>query len=126
VQQRLQERIRAARSQDGGFTLIELLIVIVILGILAGVVVFSVQFITTRGEKAACQTDLKNVQSAIEAYYAQFGSNPTTIADLVARNVLKSGPTSDNYIITIDPNHIAVANLRNPDGSAGAAGCPTG
>ena len=47
--------------EEAGFTLIELLIVIVILGILAGVVVFSVGGITDRGNVAACKTDLSTV-----------------------------------------------------------------
>ncbi len=37
------DRLQAARREDRGFTLIELLIVIIILGILAAVVVFSVR-----------------------------------------------------------------------------------
>ena len=48
-------RIRAARENESGFTLIELLIVIVILGVLSGIVVFSVSGITNRGNKAACK-----------------------------------------------------------------------
>ena len=36
------QRLRAARKNESGFTLIELLIVIVILGVLAGIVVFAV------------------------------------------------------------------------------------
>ena len=44
------QQLRAARKNESGFTLIELLIVIVILGILAAIVVFSVQGITDRGK----------------------------------------------------------------------------
>ena len=36
------QRIKQARETESGFTLIELLIVIVVLGILAGIVVFGV------------------------------------------------------------------------------------
>jgi general secretion pathway protein G len=75
VQQRLQQRIQAARKVDGGFTLIELLIVIVILGVLAGVVVFSVQAINDRGKSAACKTNLKSVETAVAAYYADHTNN---------------------------------------------------
>lgn len=66
---RLNKRIRSAG--EAGFTLIELLIVIVILGILAGIVVFSVSGITDRGKTSACKADLKTVQVASEAFYAQ-------------------------------------------------------
>jgi general secretion pathway protein G len=64
-------RIQAARKNESGFTLIELLIVIVILGVLAGIVVFSVSGITNRGDAAACKANVKTVQVAQEAYYAK-------------------------------------------------------
>src|SRR3954469_824852 len=72
------ERLRASRKGEAGFTLIELLIVIVILGVLAGIVVFSVRGITDRGDTAACKSNLKATEVAVEAYYAKKGSNPTT------------------------------------------------
>ncbi len=61
---------------EGGFTLVELLIVIVILGILAGIVVFAVQSLSSSGAQASCSTDYKTVQTALEAYRAQMGSYP--------------------------------------------------
>ena len=63
-------RIKSARENESGFTLIELLIVIVILGVLSGIVVFSVSGITNRGDTAACDANRKTVQVASEAYYA--------------------------------------------------------
>lgn len=96
--QRLQ-RLRAARQNDGGFTLIELLIVIVILGVLAGVVVFSVRFVNNRGEVAACKTDVKTVQAAVEGYYANKSAYPATLQDLVTDGELQSLPNSDSYKI---------------------------
>ncbi len=108
--QRLQ-RLRAARQNEGGFTLIELLIVIVILGVLAGVVVFSVRFVNDRGEKAACQTDVKTVQVAVEGYYANNSAYPSlddVVTDGVDNNIkalvddgeLQSAPNSTHYTIT--------------------------
>ena len=78
-------RLRNGRRADDGFTLIELLIVIVILGILAAIVVFSVRGITDRGEDAACDTSKKTVETAYEAYIAQDpqGDEPTQWSDLV-------------------------------------------
>ncbi|HJQ04584.1 MAG TPA: prepilin-type N-terminal cleavage/methylation domain-containing protein [Nocardioides sp.] len=70
------------RSADAGFTLIELLIVIVILGILAAIVVFSVQGITDRGKVAACKADVETVTTAVEAFYAKTGAYPTAASDL--------------------------------------------
>ena len=88
----LTERREAAHQQqkrvaEAGFTLIELLIVIVILGILAAVVVFSVRGITDKGQGAACQADFVTVQNAEEAAYAQ-GGNYLTMADLALKGFL--------------------------------------
>ena len=79
------------KKQDEGFTLIELLIVIVILGILATVVVFSVRGITDQGQDSACAADAKTVEVALEAYYAQYGGSSTpTQSQLVASGLLRS------------------------------------
>ena len=69
---RMIERAR----QEEGFTLIELMIVIVILGVLAGIVLFAVGGITDRGTVAACKTDTSTIQTGVEAYYAKNGSYP--------------------------------------------------
>ncbi len=71
--------IQRARDEESGFTLIELLIVIVILGILAGVVIFSVGGVTDTGAVAACKTDIKTVQVAVEAYKAKTGGFPPNL-----------------------------------------------
>jgi type II secretion system protein G len=74
------ERVAArVRRGESGFTLIELLIVIVILGVLAGIVVFAVGAFNDRGQNAACKADIKNVEVAVEAYKAKRGSYPTDI-----------------------------------------------
>jgi prepilin-type N-terminal cleavage/methylation domain-containing protein len=72
---RMIERAR----QEEGFTLIELMIVIVILGILAGIVLFAVGGITDRGTTAACKTDVSTVQTAVEAFYAKHGNYPPNL-----------------------------------------------
>lgn len=90
-------RLRKAREDEGGFTLIELLIVILILGVLAGIVVFSVRGITDRGNSAACRTSVNTVDTAFEALVAKStGALPTaagtTVASLVP-DYLHKAPT---------------------------------
>src|SRR5664279_5127948 len=94
-------RIQAARENESGFTLVELLIVIVILGVLAGIVVFSVSGITNRGTSAACKADLASVQVATEAFYAQSNpaAYPVDVAGLVAAKFLKTAPTGETFSI---------------------------
>lgn len=84
--------LRKGRKAESGFTLIELLIVIVILGVLAGIVVFSVRGISDRGDTSACKSNLKTAEVAVEAYYAKNGSNPASLAALVP-DYLKSDPS---------------------------------
>ena len=91
---RLRNRLDAGR-QDG-FTLIELLIVIVILGVLAGIVVFSVGGITDRGDLAACKSDKASTEVAVEAYRAKTGGYPTG-ADSAAR-IAKLTAAPDQFL----------------------------
>jgi general secretion pathway protein G len=83
---------------EAGFTLVELLIVIVIMGILAGIVVFAVGNLTDNANTNACATEKKTQETALEAYKAQTGSYPANAAALKP-NYLKEVPTgyaSDN------------------------------
>jgi general secretion pathway protein G len=84
-------QIRKARQSESGFTLIELLLVIVILGVLAGIVVFATGGINNTSVEAACKADLKTVLTASEAYFAQNGSYVDTPA-LVTAKLLKNDP----------------------------------
>src|SRR3954469_22478166 len=67
---------------EKGFTLVELLIVIVILGILAGIVVFAVGNLTSNAKTNACSTEKSTIVTADEAYKAQSGSYPANMAAL--------------------------------------------
>ncbi len=53
-----------------GFTLIELLIVIVIIGILAGMASLRIAAIRDKGTRASMVSDLKNLITAEESYFA--------------------------------------------------------
>jgi general secretion pathway protein G len=75
------ERLQQKKDEEG-FTLIELLIVIVILAILAAIVVFAVGTTTTNAKVSACNADAKSVETAAEAYKAQNGDYPLTMAAL--------------------------------------------
>ena len=88
------QRIREARQTESGFTLIELLIVIVVLGILAGIVVFGVGTFKTDSETAACKADVKTVGVAADAYYAKVGTFPASVTPLVDLKYLKSAPST--------------------------------
>ena len=104
-------------ENEGGFTLIELLLVIIILGILAAVVVFSVRGVSDRGQASACKTSKQTALAAIESYYAKNGGYPADLAvlktdgfvadlpNLSVNNLAVNGPqkgnTPGNYEWTI-------------------------
>jgi general secretion pathway protein G len=89
------------RRSEHGFTLTELLIVIVVMGILAGVVVFAMSGVTNHAKSSACTTEKQTIDTAEDAYYA----NPTnksqygTVAKLVSGGYLKATPKS--YTVTL-------------------------
>jgi prepilin-type N-terminal cleavage/methylation domain-containing protein len=62
-----------------GFTLVELLVVIVILGVLAAVVVFAVGGITNTSKKSACTIEVRTINTATQAFYAQQNRYPTAV-----------------------------------------------
>lgn len=78
-------------NQDKGFTLVELLIVIVILGILATVTVFAVRGITDDSRQNSCAAEQRTIETAIEAYYADNGTDATAVNQLVP-SFLKQDP----------------------------------
>jgi general secretion pathway protein G len=111
------KQIREARKNQDGFTLIELLIVIVILGVLAGIVVFAVNGINDRGDVAACKSDVKNVEVAVEAYYAAQQAPAAYPADAdvktaVVPKFLHSWPAGVTYAKTA--NSFTVTGAKCP------------
>ena len=101
------DRLQAARREDRGFTLIELLIVIIILGILAAIVVFSVRGITDRGDESACKTEIRTVETAYEAAVAQgTGTQPPTLASLQADGFLRDAP---EYVTAVNATTVTMA-----------------
>lgn len=110
----MMKRIHQRREgREGGFTLIELLIVIVILGILAAVVVFSVRGITDRGQTSACKATASSVITAAEAFRAQTGAYPATLNDLT---------TGANPFLNVSTATVTGAATATPTISGGGSG----
>src|SRR5688500_7913911 len=88
----IKSRLNRVRKDEAGFTLIELLMVIIILAILAAVVVFSVRAIDDNGEQAACEAEVRAIETAVEAFYADRAQYPDTVQDLVDEGFLRDDP----------------------------------
>ena len=59
------------RARSRGFTLIEILIVVIILGILAGIVIPQFSNATTSSKTGSVQTTAQTLRGAVQLYYCQ-------------------------------------------------------
>ena len=84
------------------FTLIELLVVIAIIGILATLAVVALSTARSSSRDAKRLADLKQLQTALEVYYNDYGSYPTLLSDLSSSTLpikyLETIPTSPTPI----------------------------
>lgn len=72
-------RIRSFLKKNKGFTLIELMIVIAIIGILAAIAIPQFAKYRRKAYNSAALSDLKNVRTEVEAYYADHDNYPATL-----------------------------------------------
>lgn len=89
--------------QEHGFTLIELLVVVAIIGILSALLMSNFIGVRQRARDAQRKSDLRQIQSALELYRADYGSYPT-----YASSTLPCGTSSsidqDGIIATAPPS----------------------
>ena len=126
---------RETEGPEFGFTLIELLIVIIVLGILAAIVIFSLTGVTGQSEAAACNSDAKTAQTSVSAYSAENNDAlPSSWGDLTATGghgpYLHAKPTatvaSNGYLITLTTAGVVEVTTKTgptPYDSGGAALC---
>lgn len=82
-----------------GFTLIELLVVIAIIGILASVVLASLNSARDKGEDAAIKSNLNNIRAQAELFYDDNDDYDGVCADTnVAQGVLAAGGTCNDSV----------------------------
>ena len=81
------------RNREAGFTLIELMVVIVILGLLAGLILPRFMGQSDTAKQQAARTQMSLLESALKMYKLDNGSYPTTEQGLKA---LVEAPTSGN------------------------------
>jgi prepilin-type N-terminal cleavage/methylation domain-containing protein len=109
-------RVCRDHEAEQGFTLIELLIVVVVLGILAAAVIFSLTGVTNQGAAAACSSDASTVQTAVQAYDVQTGGFPAVTPALLTAaptTYLHTFPTSADYTISIQSGIVMIAAPRS-------------
>lgn len=60
------------------FSLVELIVVMVILGMLAGLVAVQTRGYLIKGKQSAAKTEISTISGALESFYANEGRYPTT------------------------------------------------
>jgi prepilin-type N-terminal cleavage/methylation domain-containing protein len=104
----IQERRHSGEASQYGFTLIELLIVIVVLGVLAAIVVFSLTGVTGQSKAAACTADGKTVEIAADAYQAATGNWPASSGVLVGTYLHSWPGTGNGYTMSLTGSTVQV------------------
>jgi len=83
---------RIGRLAEAGFTLIELMVVISLIVILASMSLVQYRQSVVRSKEAVLKEDLFRMRDAIDQYYADKNSYPSTIDALVSDGYLRSLP----------------------------------
>jgi len=68
---------------ESGFTLVELMVVIVLIGLLAGVVSVSVFGVLKEGYNTTASGQIKEIEKAIEMFYLATGRRPDDLEQLL-------------------------------------------
>ena len=111
-------------KKSKGFTLVELLIVVVIIGILAGVMMLSVGSITDKAEAVKILSDLRAIRSASIMYYVDEGTYPPNVTynlDLHANDAIYARPIN-KYLGVIPADGYWIAIIANGPASVGYQG----
>jgi general secretion pathway protein G len=102
--------IRGLAARTRGFTLIELLVVIAIIGLLASIIIVSLDQAQTKSRDARRVADIREIQNALEEYAATCGSFPAPLSSgaglgIGDNNGCPSGTTLGTYIspVPADP-----------------------
>ena len=87
------QRAGGRATSERGFTLIELLVVASILVVLAGISLVQYKNGVVRAREGVLKTDLFNMRDGIDQYYADKGTYPGTLDELVSSGYMRECPT---------------------------------
>lgn len=105
------------KRKQQGFTVIELIVVLVIIGILASLIVFSYNGVRSRDRDALRQSDIDTLQGHLEIFYAENSRYPTLSQLNKSEWLTKNIP--DLSLDTLqDPSWTNAASCTNQNGQA--------
>jgi prepilin-type N-terminal cleavage/methylation domain-containing protein len=116
--------------RKNGFTIIEMMVVLLLIAILAGIVMAVGSQVQQNSERSLTQTELRNLQAALQQYIHKTGQTPTNMLSFLegyqAMHAYAIGTTGSDWgqhanVITDLPNSMVVAGeLPPPTGTAGS------
>jgi len=95
------------QKNQKGFTIIELIVVIAIIALLSGIVATNVTKYIARAKVARANTDAKNIEKALLAFYSKYGDYPSNWDDCYPEwgwcyKYISAGG-GDPYLDTVSP-----------------------
>ena len=104
------KKMRKLLKHQEGFTLVELMIVVVILGILAGIGVQQYNEVQEKAREGVDKANRKMIENAIELYQLINGSDPKEISDLEGYGIEADmkDPWGKKYILEISGETITI------------------
>ena len=98
------------KKKSKGFTLVELLIVIIIIGILAGMMMLSTGGATAKAEATKIVSDMRNLKAAAVMYYADNSDWTDKIASLDNYVDVKLTASSDYGLLAVSDELYVTVN----------------
>jgi len=132
--------MKPRRQAQEGFTLIEIMVVIAIIGLLATLVVQSLRGATDKAKRTKAMADIAELKTALDRYYIDNGSYPTSDQGLTALVTpsgqgtqatnyeeggyirrIPSDPWGNQYVYQSDGNNYTLKSY-GADGAEGGTG----
>ncbi len=117
-----------SKHRMGGFTIVELLVVIVVIGIIAGITIVSYTAITNNAKKQTAKTDAQTMAAQLTKYKSENGTFPADLSSLSNTLSVDStfqytyDSTAGTYCLTASVEG-ASAYVRSGNSNAQEGGC---